>query len=56
VFAKLHAALGGRLRFAVLGGAPLAPEIAEFFHAARLLILEGYGLTETCPILCVTPG
>jgi long-chain acyl-CoA synthetase len=32
VFAKLHAALGGRLRFAVLGGAPLAPEIAEFFH------------------------
>ncbi len=46
VYAKVKARLGGRLRIANAGGAPLARDIAEFFHAIDILILEGYGLSE----------
>jgi len=46
VYAKVKARLGGRLRLAISGGAPLSSEIAEFFHAIDILLIEGYGLTE----------
>ena len=51
VYSKIRAGLGGRIRYFFSGGAPLAPELSEFFWSVNLPVLQGYGLTETAPVI-----
>lgn len=51
VFKSIHTQLGGDLRFIISGGAPLDKEVAEFFNSIGIRIIQGYGLTETAPVI-----
>jgi long-chain acyl-CoA synthetase len=57
VYGKLREALGGRVKHAVSGGAPMGERLGHFFHGIGLTVLEGYGLTETtAPVSVTTPS
>ena len=55
VFKKLAQRMGGRMRLFISGGAALQRDVAEFFWSIGFAVVEGYGLTETSPVLCINP-
>ena len=55
VYKKIHQKTGGNIRFLITGGAPIPQHVEQFFNAIGLTLVQGYGLTETSPIIAVNP-